>query len=121
MQEYLFHYQARLESLSDVYDGDTVKLTVDVGFGIQIKKFKARLARINTPEIRGRERMVGLDVRDALREKLDGKELLVETIKDKTGKYGRYLVELWIVGENDEYENVNDWLLENNFAELYSG
>ena len=56
---------------------------------------KLRLHRINASELRGKERPKGILSRDFLREKIDGKEITIETIKDKKGKYGRYLAEIW--------------------------
>jgi micrococcal nuclease len=103
-----------------VYDGDTLRLTIDLGFGFARKRLQLRLARINTPELRGKEREKGLEVRDALRKKLEGSELVVQTFRDRTGKYGRYLVELWIL-EGGVPLNVNDWLLENGYATRWSG
>ena len=63
------------------------------------------------PEVRGESREEGLISRDRLREKILGKEIYLKTIKDKKGKYGRYLGIVYL-GE----ENINEWLIENNLA-----
>ena len=52
---------------------------------------KIRLARINAPEIRGANRKAGLASRDYLRDLILDRAVLLKTIKDKRGKYGRYL------------------------------
>ena len=46
---------------------------------------KLRLARINTSDVRGEEREAGLRSRDFLRELIDGKEIYIETEKNKKG------------------------------------
>ncbi len=45
---------------------------------------------------------------DFLRSKIDGKELIIKTVKDKKGKYGRYLADIWI--------NINDLMVAEGFA-----
>jgi hypothetical protein len=44
--------------------------------------------------------------------------LSTQTIKDKKGKYGRYLGILHLE-EDGKYININDWLLENDYAVKY--
>jgi len=104
----VYTYRAKIIS---VYDGDTVTALVDLGFGIT-NKIKIRLKGINTPELRGAERPRGLVSRDFLREKILDKDIIVETFRDKKGKYGRYIGTLWL----DE-ENVNELLVEQGYAE----
>jgi micrococcal nuclease len=98
-----------------VYDGDTITVDIDLGMNTWKKNVKLRLARIDTPEIRGEERARGIDVRDYVRLLVLNKEIEIQTLKDKTGKYGRYLVEVFI-GEI----NLNDHLLEQGMATEYS-
>ncbi len=105
----LYTYRAVVTS---VYDGDTVTADVDLGFRVWIRSEKLRLARIDAPEVRGPERPLGLISRDWLREKLLGKEVIIKTFKDKRGKYGRYLVDIFLQGRN-----INDWLVEEGLAE----
>tara|TARA_R110000824_G_scaffold24717_3_gene86716 strand:- start:1538 stop:1864 length:327 start_codon:yes stop_codon:yes gene_type:complete len=104
----MYTYRAKIVK---VYDGDTVTAVVDLGFGIT-NKIKVRLKGINTPELRGDERALGIISRDFLREKILNKDIVVETFKDKKGKYGRYIGTLWI---NDE--NINELLVEQGYAE----
>jgi endonuclease YncB( thermonuclease family) len=95
-----------------VYDGDTVTADIDLGMHIWATGEKLRLARIDAPEVRGEERAEGLKSRDWLREKINGKKVLIKTIKDKRGKYGRFLVEIYLDGVN-----LNDQLVEMGLAE----
>lgn len=92
----------------EIYDGDTMTVDVDLGFHLT-QRMTLRLARINTPEVRGEEREMGLAVRDYLRKLVPlGTEVIVRTAK--TGKFGRYIAEVLMpVGPGTM--NINDRLL----------
>ena len=83
-----FVYQAELER---VVDGDTVDVTLDLGFDVKLHKQRVRLHGIDTPESRTRkfgEKKLGLSAKERL------KELCVGGFKVKSlgkGKYGRVL------------------------------
>ena len=83
-----FVYQAELER---VVDGDTVDVTLDLGFDVKLHKQRVRLHGIDTPESRTRnlaEKKLGLAAKERL------KELCVGRFKVKSlgkGKYGRVL------------------------------
>lgn len=116
MDENLYHYRATVVS---VYDADTIRVNINLGFGINTSGFDGkgvsiRLYGLNAPEVRGEEKQNGIKSRNALRQKILGKEIILKTIKDKKGKYGRYL---GIVFLKDE--NINDWLLSNGLAKEY--
>ncbi|MFQ5604368.1 MAG: thermonuclease family protein [bacterium] len=113
MEEQLYYYQSRV---INVYDGDTVRADIDLGLSVWVNNEKLRLARINAPELRGEEREAGLAARDFLRSQVLDKEIIVETLKDRKGKYGRYLAELWVKGEDGEYLNVNDLMVQKGHA-----
>ncbi len=102
-----YYYKANVTS---VYDGDTITATVDLGFNVKMK-IKVRLAGINAPEIRGKQRPEGLKSRDYLRSLILDKDVVLHTRKDKKGKYGRYIATVYI-----DNKNVNDLLVENNHA-----
>jgi micrococcal nuclease len=89
----MYEYRAFVKK---VYDGDTVTVDIDLGFDVVLKAQKIRLTRINAPEVRGKDRSKGLVSRDALREKVLDKWITIKTKKDKKGKFGRWLGELWI-------------------------
>lgn len=107
----IYQYRARVVS---VYDGDTVRADVDLGFFTWIRNEQFRLARIDAPEIRGPSRNDGLRSRDRLREWVLGNDVLIET--EKKGKYGRYIAELFLETEHG-LVNVNDRLVEEGLAE----
>ena len=107
----MYEYRAFVRK---VYDGDTVTVDIDLGFDVVLKDQKIRLTKINAPEVRGKERPEGLKSRDALRDKIGNKWIKIKTQKDKKGKYGRWLGELWL-----EDECVNDWLIAEGYAKKY--
>jgi len=107
----LFYYRAFVEN---VYDGDSITCTIDCGFGLIMKKRKIRLSNIDTPEIRGETKEDAILIRDKLREKILGKNVILKSEKDRKCKYGRYLATIFINGEN-----VNEWLIENGYAKRY--
>jgi len=109
----LFHYNAIVQS---VYDGDTCRVDIDLGLGIWVRNEKIRLVRINAPEMTGADKARGTAARDFLRALIDGQEIIIESIKDQRGKYGRYLAEIWIL-QNGCWTNINDLLVEAGYAD----
>ena len=110
----LYHYRAVVQS---VYDGDTCTVELDLGLSTWVRGENLRLSRINAPEVRGEEREAGLRSRDFLRGLLEGKPIMVQTIKDRKEKYGRYLAEIWLLDENGEWINVNDLMVQEGYAQ----
>lgn len=104
----MYEYKA---TVTKVKDGDTLVLDIDLGFSIIYKNQVVRLARINTPETSTTE---GLTVKDIVTKLLLNKIVVIKTTKDKKDKYGRYLAEVYVDGLN-----INDYLLENNYATKY--
>ncbi|NOZ52733.1 MAG: nuclease [Gammaproteobacteria bacterium] len=117
MKSKLYHYRSIVRF---VYDGDTCTLDIDLGLGTWAHNEKIRLARINAPEIRGKERPLGLESRDFLRNLIAEKEIILETIKDKKGKYGRYIGEIWLINTKDEWLNVSDIMVQQGHARYQS-
>ena len=81
-----------------IIDGDTVDVDIDLGFGVWLHKERVRLYGIDTPESRTRdleEKKYGLAAKDFLTGMLDDDQIILKTHKDKTGKFGRILGELW--------------------------
>lgn len=107
----IYTYKAKV---IDVYDGDTITVDIDLGFNIWKRNEKIRLASINAPEVRGKNKDKGIVVRDYLRLLILNREVTLKTIKDKKEKYGRYL---GIIFLNEE--NINNKLLEENLVKEY--
>lgn len=106
----MFNYSA---VVTKVIDGDTVDLTVDLGFHITLD-IRTRLMGINAPEVSTPE---GRTARDALRAQLPiGTAVTVETQKDPGDKYGR-----WLALIEAPFGDVCQWMLSNNYAVPYNG
>ncbi|MFZ5518006.1 MAG: thermonuclease family protein [Candidatus Zhuqueibacterota bacterium] len=116
MEKQLYVYKA---NVTDIYDGDTITVNIDLGLSTWIHGEKIRLHRIDTPEIRGEERPLGLAARDYLCSLIMDKEIILQTIKDRREKYGRYLGEIWALNSQGEYFNVNDKMIAEGYAKLY--
>lgn len=108
----LYKYSAKVIS---VYDGDTIRVDIDLGLKTWLKNESIRLHRINAPEVRGIEKAMGLKSRDFLRKLILKKSVIIQTVKDQKGKYGRYLGEIWLE-KDGKYVNVNDLLVKEGFA-----
>tara|TARA_X000000950_G_C13760424_1_gene596572 strand:- start:241 stop:636 length:396 start_codon:yes stop_codon:yes gene_type:complete len=101
-------------------DGDTVELLVDLGQSVCVVG-KYRLARIDAPETRLKSGVTADEKRRglALREELNAlypKHTQLSISTTKKGKYGRYLIEIFIP---ETGANLNDWLLETGKADPY--
>ena len=121
----------RVSSLEKVVDGDTIDVSIDLGFDVCTKQ-RVRLLGIDTPESRTRdltEKKFGLLSKKKLREwclkavasEKDDIEIELRCPeKDSRGKFGRILAEVW-VSEDGEWTNVNKWMCDNAFAVPYTG
>lgn len=115
---HLYHYVARVV---DVYDGDTITVDVDLGLGLWRRDQTIRLWKINTPEVRGEEKVEGKAARDLLAELILGKVVMLRTIldrrgRDKTGKFGRLLGEVILPQPGKRELNVNQHLINKGHA-----
>jgi len=119
-------YNFRVTSIDKVLDGDTIDVTIDLGFDLY-KKERVRVAGVDTPEKRTRdleEKALGIDATNWLKKKLedtingDG-ELSVRTeLVGGTGKYGRLLGWLYI---DDTTISLNEQMITEGYAWEYDG
>ena len=109
VEKCVYHYKAEVLS---IYDADTITVRIDLGFTNTTEKV-LRLARIDAWELRMKEREKGLQARDWLRSVIPpGTNITVKTIKDKTGKYGRYIADIYTYNDAlDTFINLNDELV----------
>jgi micrococcal nuclease len=110
----MYEYKAELIR---VIDGDTLELNIDLGFGIKFKE-RVRLAGINTPEIfsvkkESDEYKKGMEAKIFVENMLRSKDIVIQTEKDKKGKYGRYIATIIVGGDI----NLNERLVTENLAE----
>jgi micrococcal nuclease len=110
----LYFYSATIRS---IYDGDTLRADIDLGFDIHMYNQQIRLYGLDTPEIRGEERSLGLLARQFVVDRIPpGTEVKILTYKDSKEKFGRYLATIFY---GDDLTNLNEELLSNNLAEIY--
>jgi len=94
-----------------VVDGDTLVISVDLGFSTTVKK-TLRVARIDAYETRlgkkttAAKKKKGLAGKQYLKELIEGKDVVVQTFKDK-GKYGRYIADVKYEDKDISTEIVN--------------
>ena len=100
--------------VTEVYDGDTITVDIDLGFGIKLIDQKIRLFGINSPELKGKTKSEGIKSRDKLTQLILNKQIKIETIKDKKEKYGRLLGKIWV-----EQTLINDVLISEGLAVPY--
>ncbi len=103
--EQTYVYRAYVER---VIDGDTIDVSVDLGFKIHSIQ-RLRLQGLNAPEIRGEEREAGLAARKFVAERLKETDVVwIKTTKSKT--YGEYDAQVWY-GKGEDWININHRLI----------
>jgi micrococcal nuclease len=113
MNDSLYFYKG---FITGVYDGDTVTASFDLGMRIKRDGLKIRLNGIDAPELRGKTLKKGRESRDFLRSKILNKDVIIQTIRDKKGKYGRYLANIWFKDSDDSWCSINDMMITEGFA-----
>ena len=119
-------YNFRVVEINRVVDGDTIDVTIDLGFDLY-KKERVRVAGVDTPEKRTRdleEKELGIDATNWLKAKLDGAisgddDLVIRTeLVGGVGKYGRLLGWLYI---GDAEQSLNELMIQEGYAWEYDG
>ena len=119
-------YNFRVTKINKVVDGDTIDVTIDLGFDLY-KKERVRVAGVDTPEKRTRdleEKALGIDATNWLKKKLadaitGDDELTIRTeLSGGVGKYGRLLGWLYI-GDGDV--SLNEEMITQGYAWSYDG
>ena len=119
-------YNFRVTEINRVVDGDTIDVTIDLGFDLY-KKERVRIAGVDTPEKRTRdleEKALGIDATNWMKEKLEGaidgeSELTIRTeLKGGMGKYGCLLGWLYV---GDEDVSLNEQIITEGYAWSYDG
>ena len=119
-------YNFRVVEINRVLDGDTIDVTIDLGFDLY-KKERVRVAGVDTPEKRTKddeEKALGYDATHWLEERLKGAitgddDLVIRTeLVGGVGKYGRLLGWLYI---GDAEVSLNEQMIEEGYAWAYDG
>jgi len=119
-------YNFRVIKINRVLDGDTIDVTIDLGFDL-FKKERVRIAGVDTPEKRTRnleEKALGIDATEWLKARLNNTikgddELVIRTeLVGGVGKYGRLLGWLYI-GESEL--SINEQMITEGYAWEYDG
>ena len=119
-------YNFRVVEINRVVDGDTIDVTIDLGFDL-FKKERVRVAGVDTPEKRTKdldEKALGLDATYWMKAKLEGAidgddDLVIRTeLVGGMGKYGRLLGWLYI---GDGESSLNEQMIEEGYAWAYDG
>ena len=119
-------YNFRVTEINRVLDGDTIDVTIDLGFDLY-KKERVRIAGVDTPEKRTRdleEKALGIDATNWLKKKLEDTiagedELSIRTeLVGGMGKYGRLLGWLYI---GEDLISLNELMIDEGFAWEYDG
>ena len=119
-------YNFRVTEINRVLDGDTIDVTIDLGFDLY-KKERVRIAGVDTPEKRTRdleEKALGIDATEWMKKKLEDTiagddELTIRTeLVGGMGKYGRLLGWLYI---GDATVSLNELMITEGYAWAYDG
>ena len=104
-----------------IVDGDTVDVNIDLGFGIWLYKERVRIAGIDTPEKRTRdkvEKIFGLAATAQAHTLIpEGSDCIIRTRRDKAGKYGRTMGD-FVLEDGTLYTEV---MVETHHAVPYEG
>ena len=119
-------YNFRVIEINRVVDGDTIDVTIDLGFDLY-KKERVRVAGVDTPEKRTKdleEKELGIHATNWLKDKLEGAisgddDLVIRTeLVGGVGKYGRLLGWLYV---GDGELSLNEQMITEGYAWAYDG
>jgi len=130
----MYQYNAVIRK---VVDGDTIEIDIDLGLSAWVHNEKIRLYGIDTPEVYGVKKGSAEWERGNLASEfvkkyvIEKDEVVIETIKDKREKYGRYLAIVYIKIDQSilsgltgircigDFYCLNDILVEKGLAKKY--
>jgi len=119
-------YNFRVTEINRVLDGDTIDVTIDLGFDL-FKKERVRIAGVDTPEKRTRdleEKELGIHATDWMKKHLEDtiagdEELTIRTeLVGGMGKYGRLLGWLYV---GEDTVSLNEQMITEGYAWEYDG
>ena len=123
-------YEYRVKKITNVVDGDTIDVDIDLGFDVKLTNQKVRLLGVDTPESRTSdktEKVFGLASKDYAKKFIESckdKHVIIRThISDDVDsngreKFGRLLGEII---NPDTKKILNEELINNGYAVRYMG
>lgn len=113
----IFDSFTRSAEVRRVIDGDTIEVMVDMGF----KRYsieRLRLLGVDTPEMRGDQRELGLLSKMFVEDKfLNNKNIVIQS--EKGDAFGRWLADVYYTDNNGQQIYLNNELIEKGFAVPY--
>jgi micrococcal nuclease len=114
----------RKATVTDVYDGDSITLDINLGFGVILSQQKFRLSRIDTPEkqsnnskrVYASEKAVAIEIQEWLKSILIGKTVYIKSLS--TTSFNRLVGEVW-VDIDDRTMHVNQYMIDHGLAREY--
>lgn len=115
-------YEYRVKKVINIVDGDTIDVEIDLGFSIFYMQ-RVRLAGIDTPESRTRDKMekeLGRESKEYLASAIkSATKIVIKTEKpDSSEKYGRVLGWVYLDGSN---KSINEIMIDEGYAWGYLG
>ena len=111
----LYIYKAKV---TNIVDGDTIDVDMDMGCGIWQHGVRIRLSAIDASESRTldlEEKERGLIAKEFLTSRILGEEVILKTELDEKEGFGRLLA--WVHHRKDGYgTNVNRWMVNTGHA-----
>lgn len=110
--------------INRVVDGDTVDVSIDLGFDVWLKNERVRLVGIDAPETRTRdlaEKEKGLESKAFVEKMLPVGSKQVLLSKGFNGKFGRILGTFSLYdGLEDKWTDLSSIMVERGYAEVYN-
>ena len=106
-------------AVKEVLDGDTVRVDIDLGFGVWLNSQIVRLARINAPELKGQNMQAAQESKAFLSSLILNKRITIRTEKDRKEKYGRWLGTI-LLEEDKNLIDINHKMIAEGHAKKFS-
>ena len=106
---------------TQVLDGDTLRLEIDLGFHTKVFKVDIRLLGVDTPELRGPRKDMARKAKETVTALCLGKTVAVDVVqKDKYG--GRWLGHIRVLcGSPPVVKDLAAYLIDEGLGVVYSG
>ena len=115
-------YNTYRAKCTEVYDGDTFTMLVDLGFHTYAN-IRVRLQSVDTPEIRTKdlvEKKAGFEARDRVKELILEQYCVIVTDKDTTS-FNRWIAEVYYFDDEGSMIQLGQQLMDEGHADPYEG